>query len=266
MTGTEIYRRTETYEKQARAIRIHAPHWRLLLAFDGQRTLAEVALSAETSFADAVPLTQKFLENDWIAEEPITLDQYLKRTGAKDLATLSSAVPPAVVLHEPSAEKAAPAPLVAPPSPIAVVATPPAPVPIPAAPYASAPAAPVAPALVPPPSAPPPLPKATAPVVVSPPVAEIRPGLARSPRGAMKLSAVVDAITQFVGNISLGQLLVYRVFLRVPPDLLLAEDIASVHLANDTSLIQGEKLQNAIAAAVAAVAKKSLPDSVYVTA
>jgi hypothetical protein len=79
----------------------------------------------------------------------------------------------------------------------------------------------------------------------------------------MKLNAVVDYITSLVGNISLGQLLVYRVFLRVPPDLLLAEDIASVHLANDTSVIQGEKLQKAIADAVGAVAKKTLPDSVY---
>jgi hypothetical protein len=79
----------------------------------------------------------------------------------------------------------------------------------------------------------------------------------------MKLSAVVDYITTLVGNVSLGQILVYRVFLRVPPELLLAEDIASVHLSDDTSIISGEKLQKAIADAVNAVAKKALPDSVY---
>jgi hypothetical protein len=82
----------------------------------------------------------------------------------------------------------------------------------------------------------------------------------------MKLSAVVDFITSLVGNISIGQLLVYRVFLRVPPELLLAEDIASVHLVGDTSLIQGEKLQQAIADAVNAVAKRSLPDNVFAPA
>ena len=93
MTGTEIYKRTPTYEKEARNIRIHAPHWKLLFAFDGQRTLSEVALSAETSFADAIPLTQKFLDEKWIAEEPITLEQYLKRTGAKDISSLGASVP-----------------------------------------------------------------------------------------------------------------------------------------------------------------------------
>jgi hypothetical protein len=82
----------------------------------------------------------------------------------------------------------------------------------------------------------------------------------------MRLSAVVDFITSLVGNVALGQLLVYRVFLRVPPELLLAEDIASVHLAGDTSLIQGEKLQKAIAEAVNAVAGRPLPDSVFAPA
>ena len=82
----------------------------------------------------------------------------------------------------------------------------------------------------------------------------------------MRLSAVVDFITSLVGNIAVGQLLVYRVFLRVPPELLQAEDIASVYLVNDSSLIQTEKLQNAIANAVSAVTKRALPDSVFVTA
>ena len=70
MTGTEIYKRTATYEAQAREIKIHAPHWKLLLAYDGVKSLSEVALTAEISFADALPLTQKFLDEDWIAEQP----------------------------------------------------------------------------------------------------------------------------------------------------------------------------------------------------
>ena len=64
----------------------------------------------------------------------------------------------------------------------------------------------------------------------------------------------------------IGQLLVYRVFLRVPPELLAAEEIASVYLVNDTSLIQAEKLQKAIADAVNAVTKRALPDSVFAPA
>jgi hypothetical protein len=219
MTGTEIYKRTPAYERAAREIRLHAPQWKLLLAYDGQRTLAEVALSAEVSFAEALPLTRKFLEQGWIEEQPITLEQYLKRTGLRDVSGAGAAVPPATVLHEP--EKAAPAPK---------------------------------------PLAPPPLPATEK--AVEPAVPEKSP-VAKPSIRAMKLSAVVDFITSLVGNISIGQLLVYRVFLRVPPELLLAEDIASVHLVGDTSLIQGEKLQKAIADAVNAVAKRTLPDSVF---
>ena len=82
----------------------------------------------------------------------------------------------------------------------------------------------------------------------------------------MRLSAVVDYITSLVGNTSLGQILVYRVFLRVPPELLQAEEIASIHLVNDTSLIRSEALQKAIANAVSEVAKRPLPDGVYAAA
>src|SRR5471032_252416 len=117
MTGTEIYKRTPAYEREARDIRLHAPQWKLLLAFDGQRGLTEVALSTEVSFAEALPLTQEFLDRGWIEEQPITLDQYLKRTGARDVSAAGAAVPPATVLHEPRTETApAPPPLPASPA------------------------------------------------------------------------------------------------------------------------------------------------------
>jgi hypothetical protein len=242
MTGTEIYKRTPTYERQAREIRLHAPQWKLLLAYDGQRTLAEVALTAETTFAEALPLTKKFLDEQWIEEQPITLDQFLKRQGMKDIAATGAMVPPAAVLHKPEPEAATPAPT---PTPPQIVTPPPA-----------AAATPV--------PAPPPLPATSA---VAKEVAPAVVAASGTKTGrAMKLSAVVDFITSLVGNIGVGQLLVYRVFLRVPPELLLAEDISSVHLAGDTSLIQSENLQQAIADAINAVAKRTLPDSVFVPA
>jgi hypothetical protein len=226
MTGTEIYKRTDAYEQEARTIRLHAPQWKLLLAYDGQRSLAEVALSAGVSFAEALPLTEKFLGSGWIEEQPITLDQYLKRTGAPDVSAIGAAIPPAVVLHEPKPD-------------VVVPSTPPPLVPRSTVTLATPPATP------PPISAPPPL---------------------KTNHGPMRLSAVVDYITSLVGNTSLGQILVYRVFLRVPADLLQAEEIASVHLVNDTSLIRSEALQKAIAAAVNEVAKRPLPDGVYAAA
>ena len=240
MTGTEIYKRTPAYESSAREIRLHAPHWKLLLAFDGQRSLSEVALSAEISFADALPLTQKFLDQGWIEEQPITLEQYLKRTGARD-ASAGAAVPPATVLHEPE------------PRTEAAAITP-----------SAAPSATPAPS--PAEHVPPPLPASPAIGTTVKSIVSEKASEAKSSIRPMRLSAVVDFITSLVGNIAVGQLLVYRVFLRVPPELLLAEDIASVYLVNDSSLIQTEKLQNAIANAVNAVTKRALPDSVFVTA
>ena len=239
MTGTEIFKRTAAYEKEAREIRLHAPHWKLLLAYDAQRTLAEVALSAETPFAEALPLTQKFLDHGWIEEMPITLEQYLKRTGARDLSGTGAAVPPPTVLHEPHKEALVAAP-VSTPAPAPTAAT--TPPPLPATPAAA---------------------KPVEPFILSTPE---KPAVAKPVGSVMRLSAVVDFITSLVGNIAIGQLLVYRVFLRVPPELLTAEEIASVYLVNDSSVVHTEKLQRAIAAAVSDVTKRQLPDSVFAPA
>ena len=161
MTGTEIYKRTPGYERESRDIRLHAPHWKLLLAYDGQRSLSEVALSAETPFAEAVQLTQKFLDNKWIAEEPITLDQYLKRTGAVDISSVGATVPPAVVLHEPGKE---------PPSKKTVLV-------------------------------PPPLPPGTEIKPAQPPLASTPPPAIPKTGRTMKLSAVVDFITSLTAGV-----------------------------------------------------------------
>lgn len=84
--------------------------------------------------------------------------------------------------------------------------------------------------------------------------------------GPMRLKAVVDFIVSQVGNSSLGQLVVYRVFLRVPPQLLQAEDIASVHLLNDQSVVKTEALKQAISSSVTEVLKRPLPESVFAAA
>jgi hypothetical protein len=260
MTGTEIYKRTPVYDQAARDIRLLAPHWKLLLAYDGQRSLAEVATSVDVPFAEAVPLTLQFLGEGWIEEQPITLDQYLKRVGAKDVASIGAAVPAAEVLHQPNSLPASPAPAVTPlPPPPTPSPKPPSPVIVP----------PVAAPLAGPALSPPPLPPSIVPEKRTEAVPVPTPTVAASPvtpGRPMRLNAIVDFITSLVGNISHGQLLVYRVFLRVPPELLLAEDIASVHLVNDTSLVRTEKLQNAISDAVQAVAKRPLPSSVFAAA
>ena len=252
MTGTEIYKRNDNFDREASTIRLHAPQWKLLLAYDGQRSLAEVALSAETAFVEALPLTELFLEQGWIEEQPITLDQYLKRTGAAG-ASVGAAVTPSVVLHEAKPEVAVPPP----PAP-ATAAKPD---------EITAPRAAVPPPPAPKQTVPPPLKTAVAPtpapVAAAPPISA-QPSI--RPRGPMRLKAVVDFIVSQVGNSSLGQLVVYRVFLRVPPQLLQAEDIASVHLLNDQSVVKTEDLKQAIASSVMEVLKRPLPESVFAAA
>jgi hypothetical protein len=214
MTGTEVFKRTATYEREAPTIRLHAPQWKLLLAFDGQRSLAEVALSASVPFSEALTQTEIFLKNDWIAEQPITLDEYLKRASASGSFS-GGVIPPSVVLHEPKPD--------APRSEMkSGNGTPPA------------------------------------------PAASREPAV--STRGPMRLSAIVDYIVSLAETIPLGQLLAYRIFLRVPPEILQSEEIVSIHLVDDTSIVRTTALQKAIAAAVQEVSKRTLPDSVYATA
>lgn len=215
MTGTEVFRRTATYEREASSLRLHAPQWKLLLAFDGQRSLAEVALSASTPFAEAMSETEMFLKNEWIAEQPITLEEYLKRASAAGNFS-GGIIPPSVVLHEPK------------PEPPKIEAKS----------------------------------ENSASALAAPPAREPVP----APRGPMRLSAIVDYIVSLAESIQLGHLLAYRIFLRVPPEILQSEDIVSIHLVDDTSIVRTGALQKAIADAVHDITKRTLPDSVYAAA
>ncbi len=212
MTGTEVFKRTTTYEREAPTIRLHAPQWKLLLAFDGQRSLAEVALSASTPFPEALTQAEHFLKNEWISEQPITLEEYLKRASAS--GTFSGGViPSSVVVNEPKTEAAKPEHK---------------------AENGTAAATPRE----------------------APPIA----------RGPMRLSAIVDYIVSLAETVPLGQLLAYRVFLRVPPEILQSEEIVSIHLVDDTSLVRTGALQKAIADAVHDITRRTLPESVHATA
>ena len=211
MTGTEVFKRTATYEREAPTIRLHAPQWKLLLAFDGQRNLTEVAMNASTPLSDALAQAETFLKNDWISEQPITLAEYLKRAQAG--GHFSGAPTSSVPMNEPKSEMAKPEHR----SENGTAATPPREV---------------------------------------PPIA----------RGPMRLSAIVDYIVSLAETVPLGQLLAYRVFLRVPPEILQSEEIVSIHLVDDTSLVRTGALQKAIADAVHEVTRRTLPESVHATA
>jgi hypothetical protein len=222
MTGSEIFKRTATYEREASSIRLHAPQWKLLLTFDGGRALSEVALAAGMPFSEAITHAENFLKRDWITEQPISLEEYLKRASATGGYT-GGVIPPSVVINEPKPE---------------------------AKPETKSDAKTEVKA------------ENCASATVAVPAKEIT----LSSRGPMRLSAIVDYIISLAESIPLGQLLAYRVFLRVPPEILQSEEIVSIHLVDDTSLIRTESLQKAIATAVQEVVRRPLPDSVYAPA
>jgi hypothetical protein len=247
MTGSEIFKRTATYEREIPSIRLHAPQWKLLLTFDGQRALSEVALGAGLPFSEALTEAESFLQQNWIAEQPISLDEYLKRAGGGGSSS-GSPTPPPVPIHEPKSD----AKVEVKPetkseaksengTAMAITASlPPVKEEIVAAVLKGEPAPQVK----------------VEPVMESPVIA----------RRAMRLSAIVDYIISLAESIPLGQLLAYRIFLRVPPEILQSEDIVSIHLVDDTSLIRTETLQKAIASAVQEIVRRPLPESVYAPA
>jgi len=237
ITGSEIFKRTAIYEREASTARLHAPQWKLLLAFDGQRALSEVALSAGMPFSEAMTQTEEFLKREWIAEQPISLEEYLKRASAGG-GYSGGVIPPSVVINEPKSDAK-----------------------VEAKPEAKAEAKPengvsmTASGYV-----------AALKEAATPPPIPVREVVTAPARGPMRLSAIVDYIVSLAESIPLGQLLAYRVFLRVPPEILQSEDIVSIHMVDDTSLVRTAALQKSIADAVHEIVKRPLPDSVYATA
>lgn len=75
-----------------------------------------------------------------------------------------------------------------------------------------------------------------------------------------RLRTLIDAITRKGGGGLNGQLLVYRVFLRVPPALMFAAGIKSLNLIDDTLELQDERTYDAIRTAARAVASIELDE------
>jgi len=212
MTGLDIYQRTAAYEREAGSLRLQASDWKLLLAFEGRQTLDEIASGGKMPLEEAFSRAQRFLSQGWIEDSPITLNQYLKRTGALP-------PPPSKAVLEAKPEASAPAEVLA--SAVMEEAT---------------------------------------------QSFREKPQARAQPHGPMRLSAVIDYITSQAEEAQLGPFLAYRVFLRVPPQLLLTEEISSVQLVNDAALVRSEELQEAIATAVDEVLRRSLPERIFAAA
>ena len=75
----------------------------------------------------------------------------------------------------------------------------------------------------------------------------------------VKLKPIIDFIQSASGSGTLGQLTVYRVFLKIPPNLLKEARIQSVKFVDDNFRIESAELQRAIRDAVKKTLKMDVP-------
>jgi hypothetical protein len=85
------------------------------------------------------------------------------------------------------------------------------------------------------------------------------PGIGSNGHGVL-LKPVIDFIQNSAGSGTLGQLTVYRVFLKIPPHLLKEAQIQSVKFVNDDFRIESPELQQAIRNAVKRTLNKEVPE------
>lgn len=78
-------------------------------------------------------------------------------------------------------------------------------------------------------------------------------------QGGIRLKPIIDFIQSSAGSGTLGQLTVYRVFLKIPPNLLKEAKIQSVKFVDDSFRISSTELQSAIRDAVKKTLKMDVP-------
>ncbi|MEM1157819.1 MAG: hypothetical protein AAGH72_06155 [Verrucomicrobiota bacterium] len=81
---------------------------------------------------------------------------------------------------------------------------------------------------------------------------------------SLSVSALINFIVSKAPSPTEGQIAVYRVFLRVPPELLKKNEIRSLSLVNDQTRVDDPELQDSLASAVEQMLQQPLPDSVFV--
>ncbi|MFQ3669936.1 MAG: hypothetical protein SNJ84_00600 [Verrucomicrobiia bacterium] len=81
---------------------------------------------------------------------------------------------------------------------------------------------------------------------------------------SLRLGALIEFIVQQAPSQTEGQLAAYRIFLRVPPDLLKRNGIVSLSLLEDSTLVNDPELQTALLSATESILGTAVPESVLV--
>jgi len=90
-----------------------------------------------------------------------------------------------------------------------------------------------------------------------------KPTMAPAAR-SLSVSALINFIVSKAPSATEGQIAVYRVFLRVPPEQLKKNNISSLSLVDDQTTVNDPELQASLASAVEQMLQEPLPDSVFV--
>lgn len=93
---------------------------------------------------------------------------------------------------------------------------------------------------------------------------DLPPVPSSTPIRSLSVSAVINFIIHQAPSDREGQIAVYRVFLRIPPELLKKNQISSLSMVNDQTTVEDLELQDALTNAVAETLQLSLPESVFV--
>jgi hypothetical protein len=79
----------------------------------------------------------------------------------------------------------------------------------------------------------------------------------------LRLGALIEFIVRQAASNTEGQLAAYRIFLRVPPDLLKRNGIVSLSLVEDSTVVTDPELQTALLSAAESILGTTIPESVF---
>lgn len=229
MRTSVIYQPKRDWNELSEEVKLRQWEWRVLVAFDGNRTLGQAIQHTGLKREEMAALLQKFHALDLIEEREVSFSDFLKSEA----------------LHQDESETAGiagqplrvPPPVTATPNPPQVPQVHPLP-----------PAAPIA---------------QFSPFIPLPSRGALP---AQATRGGRKLNlkAVMNFIVNHVGgDVNAGQLAVYRVFMRVDTKLLKRNGITSLRFQEDR-IVSDAELEEAVLGSTRKALGVGCPDDVFV--
>jgi hypothetical protein len=221
-----VFCTTENCDELVRGIRMKNLAWSVLFAINGKRTLFDLARMFRITGERLEEIVRRLEAQGLIEESDISFEEYTVNQGRGAAASEESSLDEFLTnaAGSDSSPVESSAPAVPRPREPIVLPTPQVQVSLP------------------------PIPMRTTPIVQK--------------RGLHLKSLIAFIISQAPTRTE-GQIAVYRVFLRVPSDLMRRNGIVSLSLVDNASIIEDPELLRSVEAAVLASVKKAIPSEAY---